>query len=57
MFEKRDARNQKTLDEHNRVEKPLITQAAVRVLVWPAYAAIAVILLGVVVLVGYQALS
>lgn len=49
MFEKNDDRNQETLEKHNRMEKPLVSKGALRVLTWPAYAAIAFLLGAVVV--------
>lgn len=55
MFEKSDARNQQTHEQHNKMKKPLISEGAVRILSWPAYVAIAVILVGVAVLSVIQA--
>lgn len=57
MFEKSDDHNKKILEEQNRTENPLVTRGATWVLSWPGYAAIAVILVGLLVLLGYQALQ
>lgn len=55
MLGKSDRRNQNTLARHNRMEKPLISEGAVRILSWPAYAAIAVILVFVLAALIIQA--
>jgi hypothetical protein len=55
MFERSDRQNQKTLEEHNRMEKPLVSKGAIRLLTWPAYAAIAFLLVAVVVGLVVQA--
>lgn len=57
MFEKSDDYNKKILEEQNRTEKLLVSRGAIRILSWPSYAAIAVILVGLLVLLGYQALQ
>ena len=48
MFETSDRQNQETLEKHNRMEKPLVSKGALRVLTWSAYAAITVLLVAVV---------
>lgn len=43
MFDQVDRRNQRTLEQQNRSDRPVVSEGAMRVLTWPNYVLIAVI--------------
>lgn len=57
MFDEADAHNQTSLERTNDADRPVVSKTALRMLTWPAYAAIAVIMVFVGVALVVSALD